>query len=47
MVPTSNAIDLSKAYTNAQLIIYKDAGQGDYFQYHNDFVKSALAFLEQ
>lgn len=47
MVPSSNTIDLGKRIPNAQLIIYKDAGHGGIFQYHNDFVKSALAFLEQ
>jgi pimeloyl-ACP methyl ester carboxylesterase len=47
MVPTSNTVDLSKRIPNSQLIIYKDAGHGSIFQYHDDFVKSALSFLEQ
>lgn len=46
MVPTSNTVDLSKRISNSQLIIYNDAGHGGIFQYHDDFVKSALAFLE-
>lgn len=45
MVPSSNTSDLAKRLTNSQLIIYKDSGHGGIFQYHDDFVKSALAFL--
>jgi pimeloyl-ACP methyl ester carboxylesterase len=47
MVPTSNTTDLHKRIPNSQLIIYKDAGHGSIFQYHSDFVKNTLAFLEQ
>jgi pimeloyl-ACP methyl ester carboxylesterase len=46
MVPTSNSYDMAKRFPNAQLVIYKDAGHGGIFQYHNEFVKRALAFLE-
>jgi pimeloyl-ACP methyl ester carboxylesterase len=46
MVPTHNSFDMAKRFPNAQLIIYKDAGHGGIFQYHNEFVKNALAFLE-
>lgn len=45
MVPSSNTNDLAKRLINSQLIIYKDAGHGSIFQYHDDFVKRALAFL--
>jgi pimeloyl-ACP methyl ester carboxylesterase len=45
MVPSSNTFDLTKRLTNSQLIIYKDSGHGGIFQYHDDFVKRALAFL--
>jgi pimeloyl-ACP methyl ester carboxylesterase len=45
MVPSRNTSDLAKRLTNSQLIIYKDSGHGGIFQYHDDFVKSALAFL--
>ena len=45
MVPTSNSYDMAKRFPNAQLIIYKDAGHGGIFQYHEEFVKSALNFL--
>jgi pimeloyl-ACP methyl ester carboxylesterase len=45
MVPSSNTMDLSKRISNSELIIYQDAGHGGIFQYHKEFVKSALAFL--
>ena len=45
MVPTSNSYDLAKRLPNSQLIIYPDAGHGGVFQYHEDFVPKALAFL--
>ncbi len=45
MVPSNNTTDLAKRLTNSQLIIYKDSGHGGIFQYHDEFVKSALAFL--
>lgn len=47
MVPSSNTYDLSKRIPNSEIIIYKDAGHGGIFQYHEEFVKSALAFLEK
>lgn len=45
MVPSSNTTDLAKRLSNAELITYKDAGHGGIFQYHDEFVKSALTFL--
>lgn len=45
MVPTSNSYALAKRLPNAQLVIYPDAGHGGIFQYHEDFVPKALAFL--
>jgi len=45
MVPSSNTYDLAKRISNAELIVYKDAGHGGIFQYHNEFIKSALFFL--
>ncbi|WP_084679711.1 alpha/beta fold hydrolase [Curvibacter lanceolatus] len=45
MVPSSNSYDLAKRLPHAQLIIYPDAGHGGIFQYHEDFVPKALAFL--
>lgn len=47
MVPSSNSYDLAKRIAKSELIIYKDAGHGGIFQYHEEFVKSALDFLEK
>ncbi len=45
MVPTKNTVDLHRRLPNSQLVIYPDAGHGGVFQFHQDFVKRALAFL--
>lgn len=45
MVPTPNTHDLARRLPNSTLIIYPDAGHGGIFQFHADFVHSALAFL--
>jgi pimeloyl-ACP methyl ester carboxylesterase len=45
MVPTINSHDLAKRLPNSQLIIYTDAGHGGIFQFHAEFVPSALEFL--
>jgi pimeloyl-ACP methyl ester carboxylesterase len=45
MVPTPNTHDLAGRLPNSTLIIYPDAGHGGMFQFHADFVPSALEFL--
>lgn len=45
MVPTSNSHDLARSIPGAELVIYPDAGHGGIFQYHMQFVPTALAFL--
>src|SRR3954452_2461504 len=45
MVPTTNTVDLDRRLPNSQLVVYPDAGHGGVFQFHEDFVKRALAFL--
>lgn len=45
MVPTVNTHDLARRLPNSQLIVYPDAGHGGIFQFHADFVRSALKFL--
>jgi len=47
MVPISNSYELKNRIQNSEIIIYKDAGHGGIFQYHDEFVKSALKFLKQ
>ena len=46
MVPSSNSVDLARRLPNAELVLYRDAGHGGIFQYHEAFVKKALEFLE-
>lgn len=45
MVPTVNTHNLARRFPNSTLIIYPDAGHGGIFQFHADFVPSALEFL--
>jgi pimeloyl-ACP methyl ester carboxylesterase len=45
MVPTKNSFDLAQRLPNAELVIYPDAGHGGVFQFHEQFVDTALAFL--
>src|SRR5881296_3379288 len=39
MVPSSNSTDLARRLPHAQLILYRDAGHGGIFQYHEEFVQ--------
>lgn len=45
MVPTANSHDMARRIPGAKLVIYPDAGHGGIFQYHAQFVPTALAFL--
>jgi pimeloyl-ACP methyl ester carboxylesterase len=45
MVPSKNTVDLDRRFPNSELVLYPDAGHGGVFQFHEDFVKRALAFL--
>src|SRR5215212_8877997 len=47
MVPTKNTVDLDRRLPNSQLVLYPDAGHGGVFQFHEDFVQRALAFLSE
>ena len=46
MVPSINSKDLADRLPNATLRLYADAGHGSIFQYHDEFVAEALAFLK-
>jgi pimeloyl-ACP methyl ester carboxylesterase len=46
MVPSSNSADLARRLPHAQLVLYRDAGHVGIFQYHDEFVKKVLEFLE-
>ena len=37
--------ELKKRIKNSEIVVYKDTGHGGIFQYHEDFVKSALNFF--
>jgi len=45
MVPSKNTVDLDRRLPNSEIVLYPDAGHGGVFQFHEDFVKRALAFL--
>ena len=47
MVPSINSFDLAQRLPNSEIVIYKDAGHGGHFQYHQVFVKKALEFLAE
>jgi pimeloyl-ACP methyl ester carboxylesterase len=47
MVPSKNSADMARRLPNAELVIYPDAGHGGIFQFHQEFVKTALEFLER
>ena len=47
MVPTENSYDLVQRLPNSKLVIYKHAGHGAIFQYHQEFAKEVLAFLNK
>jgi pimeloyl-ACP methyl ester carboxylesterase len=46
MVPSSNSRDLAQRLPHSDLVLYPDAGHGGIFQYHDEFVATALSFLE-
>ncbi|MGI3222740.1 alpha/beta fold hydrolase [Streptomyces sp. GTA36] len=46
MVPSQNTLDLAARLPKSELVpLYRDSGHGGIFQYHEDFVTRALAFL--
>ncbi|WP_338919662.1 alpha/beta hydrolase [Pseudomonas silesiensis] len=46
MVPTQNSFTLQQHIPNATLLIYPNSGHGALFQYADDFVNQANAFLD-
>ncbi|GHA44706.1 alpha/beta fold hydrolase [Streptomyces purpurascens] len=47
MVPSRNSVDLARRVPNGELVLYPDAGHGGIFQFHRQFVETALEFLER
>ncbi|KUN62362.1 alpha/beta hydrolase [Streptomyces canus] len=45
MVPTPNSYDMDRRLPNSELVIYPDGGHGGIFQYHEQFVPTALEFF--
>ncbi|MFI5874342.1 alpha/beta fold hydrolase [Streptomyces sp. NPDC051445] len=45
MVPTQNSVAMARRLPNAELVIYPDAGHGGIFQFHEQFVPTALEFF--
>jgi pimeloyl-ACP methyl ester carboxylesterase len=46
MVPTINSFELFQRLPNARLSIFPDASHGGIFQYHGEFVRQAVNFLD-
>ncbi|WP_329577230.1 alpha/beta fold hydrolase [Streptomyces sp. NBC_01361] len=47
MVPTQNSVELARRVQYGELVLYPDAGHGGIFQFHREFVETALNFLER
>ncbi|UII78771.1 alpha/beta fold hydrolase [Flagellimonas sp. CMM7] len=45
MVPSVNSAHMHLQIPHSKLVLYKDAGHGGIFQYHEEFVPEALNFL--
>lgn len=45
MLPTPNTLDMAQRLPNSECVIYPDAGHGGIFQYHDQFVETALELL--
>jgi pimeloyl-ACP methyl ester carboxylesterase len=45
MVPSENSIALAQRIPGAKLVLYRDAGHGGIFQYHDAFLMEAKAFF--
>jgi pimeloyl-ACP methyl ester carboxylesterase len=47
MVASEKSTELARTLPNAELVLYPDSGHGGIFQYHQQFVPTALEFLER
>ncbi|MEU8861844.1 alpha/beta fold hydrolase [Streptomyces umbrinus] len=47
MVPSQNSYDLARRVPDGELVIYPDAGHGGIFQFHREFVGTAVEFLQR
>lgn len=46
MVYSINSAHMQLGMPDAKLVLYKDAGHGGVFQFHDEFVKEVLEFLK-
>lgn len=46
MVASSHSADMARRIPNAKLIIYPNSGHGGVFQYYEDFLATAIEFLD-
>jgi pimeloyl-ACP methyl ester carboxylesterase len=46
MVASAKSTELARALPHAELVLYPGSGHGGIFQYHRQFVPTALEFLE-
>lgn len=47
MVDSSHSADMARRIPNAKLIIYPNSGHGGVFQHHEDFLATAIEFLDR
>ena len=47
MVPSVLSEDMHRRIAGSELVIYPDSGHGAIFQYHHEFVSTAIAFIDQ
>jgi pimeloyl-ACP methyl ester carboxylesterase len=45
MVPSENSVDLARRISDAELVLFADAGHGGIFQHHDAFLTKARVFL--
>ena len=45
MVPSENSRELARRISDAELVLYPNAGHGGIFQYHAEFIERARGFL--
>jgi len=45
MVPSENSTDMARRIQGADLVLYRDAGHGGIFQYHENFLQRIEVFL--
>lgn len=47
LVPVVNATNMANSIPDAQIVVYHDGGHGAIYQYHEEFIQTALDFLSK